>query len=331
MEEIVSQLPGPRRPVGVRRTVLALVLFAAALPLRAAPERVLMGVYVTDLYDFNPGANCYTVSFWLWTRHRSPQLHPLDTLEIKNAKSVSMTKVVEVPRNGEIWSQRFVTAVVRYDWDLRHYPFDRHLLQLKVEEGQWDTSQIVYAADAASSKIDPASTEDDWEVRSFGIETAPVRYPTTFGDPALTDGSSAFARATVAVEVERTQIGIFLKLLLGAYVAFLLAMMTLRMEQPSLFNTRMSVLVGALFATLVNMRASEAVLGRSSDFTLVDRIHLTIAFYVLMAAFVGFVSRRLADAGRKPAAVRVDNVTLVAGVVSFVVINAVLITTAVRS
>ena len=315
----------------MRRALLAILLFAVAAPLRAEPERVLVGMYVTDLYDFNPGSNCYTVSFWLWTRHRSPQIHPLDTLEIKNAKSVSMTKVVEVPRNGEIWSQRFVTAIVRYDWDLRHYPFDRHLLELKIEEGQWDTRTLVYAADAAQTKVDPVSTEDDWEVRHFRFETAPVRYPTTFGDPALTDGSSAFARATLAIDVARTQIGIFLKLLLGAYAAFLLAMMTLRMDQPSLFNTRMSVLVGALFATLVNMRASEAVLGRSADFTLVDRIHLTITAYVIVAASVAFVSRHLSEQGRKAAAVRLDNVVLAVAVVSFVVINAVLITAAVRS
>lgn len=316
----------------MRRALFALAVFAAAVaPLRAAPERVLIGAYVTDLYDFNAGANCYTVSFWIWTRHVSPRLHPLDTLIVRNAKSVTMGRISEVPRNGEIWSERFVTAVVRYDWDLRHYPFDRHVLPLTIEEGVWDTSTLVYASDAAHTKIDSASTEDDWAVNGFRIAVVPVQYPTTFGDPALTNGSSLFSRAAMTVEVERTQIGIFLKLLLGAYVAFLLGMMTLRMEQPSLFSTRMSVLVGSLFAVLVNMRATEAVLGRSSDFTLVDRIHLVIAFYILAAALVAFVSRRLAEQNRKAAALRLDNVALAAGMASFAVINAVLITMAVRS
>ena len=316
----------------MRRAFFVLVVFAAAaVPLRAAPERVLIGAYVTDLYDFNPGANCYTVSFWIWTRHVSPRLHPLDTLVIRNAKSVTMGKVSEVPRNGEIWSERFVTAVVRYDWDLRHYPFDRHVLPLTIEEGVWDTSALVYAGDAAHTKIEPASTEDDWVVNDFRIAVVPVQYPTTFGDPALTNGSSVFSRAAMTIGVERTQIGIFLKLLLGAYVAFLLGMMTLRMEQPSLFSTRMSVLVGSLFAVLVNMRATEGVLGRSADFTLVDRIHLVIAFYILVVALVAFVSRRLAEQDRKAAALRLDNVALVAGIASFAVINAVLITAAVRS
>jgi len=316
----------------VRRALLVLAVFAAAAaPLRAAPERVLIGAYVTDLYDFNPGANCYTVSFWIWTRHVSPRLHPLDTLVVRNAKSVALGKISEVPRNGEIWSERFVTAVVRYDWDLRYYPFDRHVLPLTIEEGVWDTGTLVYAGDAAHTKIDPLSTEDDWVVKAFRIAVVPVQYPTTFGDPALTNGSSVFSRAAMTIEVERTQIGIFLKLLIGAYVAFLLGMMTLRMEQPSLFNTRMSVLVGSLFAVLVNMRASEAVLGRSADFTLVDRIHLMIAFYILVAAFVAFLSRRLAEQNRKTAALRLDNVALVAAIVSFVAINAVLITAAVRS
>jgi len=315
----------------VRSSILVLVLIGIAAPLCAAPERVLIGAYVTDLYDFNPGANCYTVSFWLWTRHVSPQLHPLDTLVVRNAKSVTLGKVSEVPRNGEIWSERFVTAVVRYDWDLRHYPFDRHLLPLTIEEGVWDTKTLVYAGDMAHTKIDPAASEDDWEVNAFRMNVVPVQYPTTFGDPALTDGSSVFSRAAMTIEVERTQIGIFVKLLLGAYVAFLLGMSTLRMDQTSHFNTRMSVLVGSLFAVLVNMRATEAVLGRSADFTLVDRIHLTITFYILIVAVVGFVSRHLAERSRKPAAQHLDNVMLVAGIASFIVINAVMIAAAVRS
>jgi hypothetical protein len=308
-----------------------LVLLGIATPLCAAPERVLIGAYITDLYDFNPGANCYTVSFWIWTRHVSPQKHPIETLVILNAKSVTMGKVSEVPRNGEIWSQRFVTAVVRYDWDLQHYPFDRHLLPLTIEEGVWDTGALVYAGDVEHTKIDPAAAEDDWEVHGFHLNVVPVRYPTTFGDPALTNGSSVFSRAAMRIEIERTQIGIFLKLLLGAYVAFLLGMSTLRMDQTSHFNTRMSVLVGSLFAVLVNMRASEAVLGRSSDFTLVDRIHLAIAFYILAVALIGFVSRHLAERNRKPAAQRLDNAALVAGIASFVMINALLIGMAVRS
>jgi len=315
----------------VRRPLLALLLLAAAAPLRAVPERVVIGAYVTDLYDFNPGANCYTVSMWVWARYHRPDLEPLKTLEIKNAKQVSRQDIFKVQRGDEIWSQRFITAVVRYDWDLRYYPFDRHQLPLRFEEGQWDTSVLVYVPDKEHTKVDPASTEDDWGVRGTRFDVAPVQYPTTFGDPALTNGSSVYSRATLLIDVARTQIGIFLKLLIGAYVAFLLAMTTLRMEQPSLFNTRMSVLVGALFATLVNMRATESVLGRSADFTLVDRIHLIIALYILIAAFVGFVTRRLADTDRKAAAKHIDNLTLAAAVLSFAVINAFLIAAAVRS
>jgi len=56
-----------------------------------------------------------------------------------------------------------------------------------------------------------------------------------------------------------------------------------------------------------------------------------IAFYILVAAFVAFLSRRLAEQNRKTAALRLDNVALVAAIVSFVAINAVLITAAVRS
>jgi len=318
----------------VRRALLAFA-FLLALPLHAQPERVVIGVYVTGLYDFNPGENCYTVSFWVWTRHHSPQLHPLETVVVENAKSVTTTKSLQTVKNGEIWTQRFVIAVIRYDWQLHAYPFDSHRLPLVLEEGQYDTSQLTYVADAAETKVDRESTEDGWEVDDFRFVARDRQYPTTFGDPALTNHtSSRFAQFRADILVRRTEIGIFIKLLLGAYVAFFLTMLTfrLKMDQPTFFSMRLSVLVGSLFAVLVNLRATEAVLGRTADFTLVDKIHLAIAFYILIAAIAAFLSRRIAE--RKeglPQSIRFDGIGMWLFGVTFVLINVILIVLAVRA
>jgi hypothetical protein len=70
-----------RGPLGggaaVRTTMhfaaVAVLLLAATLPLLAqalAPERVVVGVYITQIYDLDLTGGSFTASFWLWTRHR---------------------------------------------------------------------------------------------------------------------------------------------------------------------------------------------------------------------------------------------------------------------
>jgi hypothetical protein len=45
-------------------------------------------------------------------------------------------------------------------------------------------------------------------------------------------------------------------------------------EQATVFSGRMAVLVGALFATVVNMQVSNTVLGYPEEVSLVDKIHI---------------------------------------------------------
>ena len=70
---------------------------AIAMPLRAqrpavstskAAQHVLIGVWVTQIYDLDPSGNSFTACFWIWTRHPVNGIHPPDTLHIIGAKKV---------------------------------------------------------------------------------------------------------------------------------------------------------------------------------------------------------------------------------------------------
>jgi nitrate reductase gamma subunit len=102
-------------------------------------------------------------------------------------------------------------------------------------------------------------------------------------------------------------------------------------EQPTLFSARLGLLVGSLFATVVNLRSTEAVLGRTDDFTLVDKIHITIAVYVFVAAVSALLSRRLCERDRAAFSRRVDNVSLIVTAAILLALNVVMISNAVIS
>jgi len=300
-------------------------------PVPAKLSGVIIGIYVTHVYDLNPGGNSFTVGFWAWARHKSRDLHPLETLEIYQAKDVKAEKTVSIEKGGEIWDQRYFRAVIRYSWDMREYPFDEYNLPIEFGEGIYDTNTVTYVADTRQSGIEPDAMPAHWRVTRFHFDTGAMQYPSTFGDPTLTKPLTSMAFGKAVIEVERQHGAIFFKLLIGAYVAFLLAVISYRIktDQPTLFSARIGLLVGSLFATIVNLRATESVLGRTEDFTLVDQIHLLITVYILIAAVSALLSRRLCEHDRIEKSRKIDEISFILFAASFIAINVVMISRAV--
>ncbi|MEA2239825.1 MAG: hypothetical protein QOC81_4549 [Thermoanaerobaculia bacterium] len=326
----------------VRLTAVILTLAALATPLRAAspavptakaPERVLVGIWVTQIYDLDPSGGSFTACFWVWTRHSVNAIHPLDTLHIAGAKKVESEPTLTLVKGGEQWDQKFFRAVIRYSWDLREYPFDEHNFAINFEEGLYDGASVVYVPDKPQSGIDPGALGSRWAVGSFHYETSLEKAPTTYGDPTITEAKSYWAHGKVTIYCERLKTSVFLKLLIGAYVAVLLALLSYRIktDQPTLFSARLGLLVGSLFATVVNLRSTEAVLGRTDDFTLVDKIHITIALYILVAAIFALISRRLCERERISQSRTLDRIALLVTGAIFGAINVIMISDAVMS
>ena len=93
----------------------------------------------------------------------------------------------------------------------------------------------------------------------------------------------------------------------------------------------MTVLVGALFATVINLQVGNSVLGSPEAVSLVDQIHIIALAYVLIAAIMAVFSWRDFETGRESRARRRDHVSLFVFGASFLVINAILIELAATS
>ena len=120
----------------------------------------------------------------------------------------------------------------------------------------------------------------------------------------------------------------FVKLVAGVYAAIAIALLSFLMAPE---HGRMTVLVGALFATVINMQVGNSVLGSPEAVSLVDEIHMIAVAYVFVAAVMGVLSWRDYDSGREGRARRRDLVSLFVFGASFLVINAILILLAATS
>ena len=284
-----------------------------------------IGIFITSLHNFTVTGGTFGVDYWVWSVH-SPGLNPLQPLEFHNAEEADTDLDLTEERGDQEWSQRKISAVVRHDWDLSNFPFDRQVLDIVLEEGVADTTTLVYSADTANSGYNEDIYLEGWHITDFGIEERTVDYATTFGDPDISDESS-YARLVASVQLERENTTGFFKLVTGVYIASAIALVSFLMnpEHANIFGARMGVLVGALFATVLSLRASEAVLGTTESVSLVDKIHIIAMVYIFIAALISVLVRKAYESGREELAKRRNRVWLWVLGISFVLINGLLI------
>ena len=121
-----------------------------------------------------------------------------------NADRVTVDLETTEQRGAVSWSQRRLTGTFRHDWDLRRFPFDRHSLEILLEEGAQEEGTFAYVADLANSGYSLHASVGGWRIAGMRVEVAPASYATNFEDSASpAQGGSRFTRLRAVLELER--------------------------------------------------------------------------------------------------------------------------------
>ncbi len=303
----------------------------ASTPAQGRAEGCIVGAYLTSIHDFNFTGQTFGADIWLWTHTSSEgERKPLETMEFTNARSTTPSLDSYAVKNGIRWGQRKVCGTYTQHWDLRNFPFDRHKLEIHIEEGIDDTTALTYEVDTRNSSYRKDIQLDDWKITDFRIVNDPVTHSSTFGDPALAPGSSSqYAGITLNIDVERKEVMSYIKLTAVAYIAFLLMLVSFFLHLDGGFrflDSRIALLAGALFATVINMSAASSALGSRDRITLVDKVHIVTLCHILLGALLTVVARYLLKMGFSDHRLRkVDVWAAVVATITFIGTNALLV------
>jgi hypothetical protein len=269
-----------------------------------------MGIYVVDLHQLDVQKRTFNANFWVWSVCGNEQRQPLKTIEFTNANSTTPSLDQIHPRDRTFWAAKKIDGSFRHDWDVRNFPFDRHVLSVTMEEGNDDTRTFQYQADFAKSGYDPKIAIPGWRLAGFRLVSSDQQYDTTFGDPSLPPNASAqYARLQAEIAVSRTNtFTSFFKMASVVYVAATLALLSFlfHLDSGGSFGSRISFLAGSLFATVINMRVASTELGSNEGLTLIDLIHITALILIIGATVLTIVADRQLETGKKQSVRRFD-------------------------
>ena len=354
MSPTSARLARPRRRLGALRMALLAGLMAALLallpPLAASagstPKRILnephtclMGVYLQDMRDYKFADRSLFASIRLWSVCPSAEDRPLKDLNVLNSNglTISETTTQKLPNESGYfpnsplvyWSERTVEGTFFHHWSAKNFPFDRHTIVFEFESVRADVTNFVITPDYSHSGYSPSINDGDWIASNFSLNEVEHSYSTNFGKPDRhLNGKGTYSRMRVEITLQRARVTSFLKLCTGVYAAVIIAGSAFLMDvrEPDIVSGRTGLLVGCLFAAIVNMQQAESTLGLSEDITLTDMIHIISILYILIASVLALVAYLRCEAGRQDFARRMDRtIHMPIYLSSFVVVNVVVI------
>ncbi|MBX9853001.1 MAG: hypothetical protein K2X86_14755 [Cytophagaceae bacterium] len=288
------------------------------------PDTVKIGSYIISIHDINFHNKEYTSRFWLWMLYNNPDFDFVQQVEVPHAKTMEKPDVIVDTLENNIWVLMKMKCIMKQSWEVTDYPFDKQELNLHVENTLFDARSLVFKADTAGSKYDPNLAVDGWHITDFKVSTGINPYNTAFGDPSAKKQYSEYASFNIMIRLERSAWGLFLKIFLGMYIAFFIAVVSF-IIRPENVDPRFGLPVGGLFAAVGNKYIIDSLLPESSTFTLVDSLHTVTFLFIFFMISISAISLVLLNRGKPNRARRFDHIGALVVVCGYVLINIIMV------
>lgn len=314
----------------LKKLCALLMLILSFQATAAQKDEVKVGIYITNLYDFNLADGSYVAEFWTWSLHNNDNLSFKDSQEVIQSKKTACSNFALLKKADVNWEQKKCTATILQNWDIHNFPFDKQRLTINLEETSLDSSALTYVADTKNSKVNNKLALEEWRINTFNIQAKNSEYDTTYGDPEL-QGNSSYPSVQATISLSRTSSWTtFIKLVTGVYVAFLIALMVFRIK-PADSDSRVELAVGGLFAAVGNKYIVENIVPTTTQNTMIDSIHnVTFGAILLIVVMVIYISGQYFE-NQKVRALRLDKLAFWGILVAYISINIALVLKALSS
>ena len=292
----------------MKKFCFLLVGIGSFITVRAqGPDTVKVGAYIISVHDINFHDKEYTIRYWLWFLYTNPDFDFKTQLDIPNAKEIDEPVILTDTVDGKTWVQLKMKCTMKENWVVHNFPFDKQHLRVRVENTVYDKNSLIFLPDKRHSMFDDIEGLDGWRVKDFTVSSDTTRYGTGFGDPRPGHNSQTFSTFKIDMQLERDAWGLFMKIFIGMYIAFLIALVSF-VSFPWEFEPRFGLPVGGLFAAVGNKYIIDSLLPESAEFSLEDTLHSITFFGLLSVLAVSAISLKLYNANKKEACLLADKI-----------------------
>ncbi|MBC7849329.1 MAG: hypothetical protein H7Y31_06320 [Chitinophagaceae bacterium] len=284
------------------------------------PDTVKVGIYIVSIHDIDFKEKEFTVNFWIWLKYKKADFDFYNNLEVPQAKSVTKSFVTADTSGDRVYMQMKLQCVMKDSWRIANFPFDRQTLRISIENSQFDSRSLVFVEDTVGKHFDPRFTLRGWSIDSCLVNTGVRKYETGFGDESLLTPQTEYSTFRTRLSIKRDAGGLFWKMFLGMYIAFLIAYICFYIHADGM-DSRFGLSVGALFAVVGNKYIIDSALPESTSFTLVDTLHGLTLFVIFSVIASTTYSLSLVKNNQPKKARRFDMIMAQCLLVAYIISN----------
>ncbi len=241
------------------------------------PQMVLFGIFPVSLYDFNFSNRTFKVSFYAWWRSANKDYKPETSIEITNATEYYSKFGAHGQNKDEYFTYVHYYATLNHDWNIKHFPFDRQLLDIRLEDFA-DIQSVIFDIDDLNSRVHSELSLEGWDIMGFYLRKSTTLYATNFGDISTDKGK--YSRLTFIFDIKRKGWRTYFSYYIGFFVSFILCCLLYFIDAGNI-GARASLSLGAIFTAIGNKYIIDQALPFTSEFTLSDAIQLATFTLVL--------------------------------------------------
>jgi hypothetical protein len=208
---------------------------------KTAPDIVQMGIYVADFNRVDVEAGTVGADFYLHFKSDTPV--SISDFELMNGVITSVTTVSDTPHEKEYR----IIAVLTTEPDFSRYPFDRHVLPIKIEPKIRNEREMVIVNDPTENGLDPEADLPGWKLTGSGSYTANKSY--------LKD-EVPFSRIVFTYGIVRDAASTILKFFLPIMLIVIVSLSSLMMKVTSRLGLNASMFLAAV---LIHWRVADAI------------------------------------------------------------------------
>jgi hypothetical protein len=301
-------------------SMICLFLSANKVHAQETPDTVKTGIYITSIHDIDFKQKEYAITFWLWLKYKNKDFDFMQNLEVPQAKSVTRSFATIDTSDNQVYLLMKMQCIMKDTWRIRNFPFDKQRLRLSIENSQFDSKSLVFVPDTVGKNYDPRFTLSGWRINNCNISIGVKAYETTFGDPTLTVPHSEYSSFKAILNISRDAGGLFWKMFLGMYIAFLIAYICFYID-PDEMGSRFGLSVGALFAVIGNKYIIDSSLPETTSFTLVDTLHGVTLFFIFAIIAATAYSLKLVKENKPTKAKKFDMIAAQVSLLIYVLLN----------
>lgn len=320
-----------KRAFSILFLILSLSLISLNSPAQDTKrDTVSVGIYITSIHDIDFKQKEYTITFWLWLKYTNKDFDFAKNLEVPAAKNVDKSFFTIDSSGEKINMMMKLQCVMKDSWRITNFPYDHQGLRLSIENSQYDSRYLIFVPDTIGQHFDPRFTLRGWTIDKCNITVGTKKYETGFGDETLAKPHTEYSTFVVRLDITRDAAGLFWKIFLGMYIAFLIAYTCFYIHTSGM-DSRFGLSVGALFAVIGNKYIIDSSLPESTTFTLVDLLHGLTLFFIFIVIAGNAYSLKLISENKPEKARRFDLITAQVVLVVYVALNIWFISRATKS